>query len=70
MAVEICRITPEELKRRLDQRGNVVVVDVRQPGSYLADPYEIPGAVRIPPDELAQHYRSLPRDAQIVTFCT
>ncbi len=70
MAVQVCRVTPQEVKSELDRGERVVLVDVRQPGSYESSPYEIPGAIRIPPDQVEEMYGSLPRDARIVTFCT
>lgn len=70
MAVQVCRITPEELKRELDQGIDVAIVDVRQPASYASSPYKLPGAIRIEPDQLGYAYGSLPRGVPIVAYCT
>jgi rhodanese-related sulfurtransferase len=63
-------ISVRELKRRLDQGEEVVVVDVRQPAGYDAYPGTIPGSVRIPPTVLPERYQELPRDRALVLFCT
>ncbi len=70
MEVQVCRVTPQEVKAEQDRGERVVLVDVRQPGAYESSPYEIPGAIRISPDQVEQRYGSLPRDTRIVTFCT
>jgi rhodanese-related sulfurtransferase len=63
-------ITAAELKRKLDAVEDVVVLDVRQPGSYAQYPGAIPGSIRIPPAEIPDRYSELPRDRLIVTYCT
>jgi rhodanese-related sulfurtransferase len=70
MAVQVCRVTPEELKRELDQGVDVLILDVRQPGAYYGSPYKLPGAIRIEPDQIDAVYETLPRDVPIVTYCT
>lgn len=66
----VALISVDQLKRRLDQGDNVLVVDVRQPNAYAAYPGEIPNSVRIPPSELPERYGELPRDRPIVLYCT
>jgi rhodanese-related sulfurtransferase len=52
----------------LDAGEEVVVIDVR--GGLANKDSTIPGAVRIPLSELAERYREIPRDRDIVLFCT
>jgi rhodanese-related sulfurtransferase len=56
----------EELAARL-RDGDVVVLDVRPPAEY--DAGHIPGAVNVPPGELAQRLRDLPADREVVAYC-
>jgi membrane protein DedA with SNARE-associated domain len=63
----MARITPEELRERLDAGEEVLMVDLR---TYLPAQTIIPGAIRIAPEELAAHGASLPRDREIVLFCS
>jgi rhodanese-related sulfurtransferase len=35
----------------------------------VADPYTIPGALRISPEELEQRHHDIPRDRDVILFC-
>jgi rhodanese-related sulfurtransferase len=48
----------------------VLLFDVRQPLDLLAYPELIPGAKRIPPEEVLKTPSLLPRDEDIVVYCT
>ena len=69
------RIEPEELLTMLEaaqRQGNIppTIVDLRHPLDYLPDPRVLPGAVRIGPNEIAQQANLLPRDRDVVLYCT
>jgi hypothetical protein len=68
--LRIARITPEELKAKLDAREEPVIVDLRHALDFEADPETIPGAFRIDAKELEEHGDRLPRDREIVLYCT
>ncbi len=68
--LRIARIAPEELKRRLDEGDNVMIVDLRHSLDFEAEPYTIPGALRLPPEELEHRHHEIPRDRDIVLYCT
>lgn len=67
------RITVEELKQLIDKKADIVVVDVRDSGSYEAG--HIQGAVNIYYDPTADPMNrqmmlmALPMDKLIVTYC-
>ncbi len=63
-------ITPEELHQRLERGELITVVDLRHPLDFLPDPRLIPGAMRIPPDELAVRHVEIPRQRQVVLYGT
>jgi membrane protein DedA with SNARE-associated domain len=65
----IARITPEELKQRLDSGEDVMIIDVRHALDFEADPYLIPGTLRIPSEEL-ESYPEVPKDREVVVYCT
>jgi membrane protein DedA with SNARE-associated domain/rhodanese-related sulfurtransferase len=46
------------------------IVDLRHPLDYLPDPRVLPGAVRISPIDLEKHCDLLPRDADVILYCT
>jgi membrane protein DedA with SNARE-associated domain/rhodanese-related sulfurtransferase len=64
------RVGPEELKRQLDAGENVYIVDLRHPLELLPEPFTLPGAVHISPESLAERHNEIPRDRDIVLFCT
>jgi membrane protein DedA with SNARE-associated domain len=64
------RITPEELKERMDAGQKLTVIDLRHPLDLLPDPRTVPGALRISPEELERRHQEITRDGQIVLFCT
>jgi len=64
------RITPDELKRRLDAGGEVVVVDLRGSLEFEADPQTIPGALRIEAAAIDEMREELSRAAEVVLYCT
>ncbi len=46
------------------------IVDLRHPLDYLPDPRVLPGAVRIGPNELTAHNEIIPRDRDVILYCT
>ena len=69
------RLEPSELKAMLDDaqaNGNTppFIVDLRHPLDYLPDPRVLPGALRIGPNELKQHSEIIPRDRDVILYCT
>ncbi len=63
-------ITPEELRRALEAGEPIAVVDLRHPLDFLPDPRVIPGALRINPEEIATRHQEIPRDRDVVLYCT
>jgi membrane protein DedA with SNARE-associated domain len=69
--LRMARITPDELKRRLDAGDtDLAVIDTRSPLEVTAEPYGIPGAIWITADEMDQRHQEVPRDRDIVVYCT
>ncbi|HEY66148.1 MAG TPA: zinc-ribbon domain-containing protein [Caldilineae bacterium] len=64
---DVPRISVEEAKARYDA-GTAIFVDVRSVGEY--ETAHIPNAVSLPLADLEARYQELPRDAEIITYCT
>jgi membrane protein DedA with SNARE-associated domain/rhodanese-related sulfurtransferase len=64
------RLEPEELKRQLDSGEQVYIVDLRHPLELLPDPFTLPGALHISPEDLAAKVHEIPRDRDVVLYCT
>lgn len=68
--VRTSRMEPEELKRLIDGGQQPYIVDLRHPLDYLPDPRILPGAVRYTPDALVLHSADIPRDRDVILYCT
>jgi rhodanese-related sulfurtransferase len=62
-------LSAEQLESLMASGQKVYLFDVRQPLDLLAYPELIPGAKRIPPEEVLRTPSLLPRDEDIVVFC-
>jgi membrane protein DedA with SNARE-associated domain len=69
--LEVARIDPEELFA-LMQSGpdRVVVVDLRNALERDHEPATVPGAIVLTPAELDERHLEIPRDRDVVLFCT
>jgi membrane protein DedA with SNARE-associated domain len=67
--LRVARISPEELKRKLELGEEVVIADLRHPLEFEADPVLIPGAVRWDAEALEQRRLDLPQDREIILYC-
>ena len=68
--LEKARLDPEELKRQLDAGEPVFIGDLRHPLEILPDPFTLPGALHLSPEALTSRHFEIPRDRDIVLFCT
>jgi rhodanese-related sulfurtransferase len=64
------RITVQELKAKIDKGEDVIIIDVRAGREYEESKIKIKGAVRIPIVKLDERSSELPRDKEIITYCT
>lgn len=63
-------VSASEAKQMLDSGAHVIFVDARNPIAWGQASNKLPGAIRIPADEVSQHLRELPSDGTVVTYCT
>jgi membrane protein DedA with SNARE-associated domain/rhodanese-related sulfurtransferase len=68
-SLRMARIGVAELYELLQAGAEPLIVDVRSPTARALEPRWIPGALRVPLDELAKHIKDLPRDRDIVLYC-
>jgi membrane protein DedA with SNARE-associated domain len=68
--LRMARISPEELRRLMDEGRDPIVLDVRTQGARLSDPRRIPGARLLAMDEIPEKVEGLPRDREIILYCT
>jgi membrane protein DedA with SNARE-associated domain/rhodanese-related sulfurtransferase len=69
-SLRVSRITVDEVKAALDRGERPFIVDLRHMLEFVVDPRTVPTAVRISPDELPSRNAEIPRDRDIVLYCT
>src|ERR1700674_787067 len=68
--LRIARVTVDELKRKIDAGEELVIVDLRHSMDFEADPETIPGAFRMDAKDLQEKSDPLPRDREVILYCT
>ena len=68
--LRIARITADELKQKIDAGEDLVIVDLRHSVDFEADPHTIPGAFRMDANDLEEKDDRLPRDREVILYCT
>ena len=68
--MEATRVTVDEIKERLDRGEQLAFVDTRNPTAWGESDQKLPGAIRVPADELEQHTDEIPHDRTVITYCT
>jgi membrane protein DedA with SNARE-associated domain/rhodanese-related sulfurtransferase len=69
-ALEMARINVDELYERMQKDTAPVVVDVRSATAQGLERRRIPGALLVPVQEVESHVSTLPRDREIILYCT
>ena len=54
----------------IDRGERVVFVDARNPVAWGSSKLKLPGAIRIPVDEVDEHLGEVARDATAISYCT
>jgi len=68
--LEKSRISPQDLRERLGQGENLVIVDLRSDLAFQQAGFRIPGAIHIPPGEFHLRNEEIPKGRPVVMYCT
>jgi len=68
--MEATRITVDELKERMSRGEQFTFVDTRNEKAWAEAETKLPGAIRIPADEVEEHLGQIPKDRAVITYCT
>lgn len=68
--LRVARIEPEQLHDALSGGAPPFVVDLRHELDAAADPHGIPGALRMLAEQIERHDEAIPRDRDVVLYCT
>ena len=64
------RLEPEEVHRKMREGEEILVLDLRRDDDYAAADRMVAGAVRVRPASFHRHAHHLPRDRDLVFYCT
>ncbi|MGH2447724.1 MAG: rhodanese-like domain-containing protein [Chloroflexota bacterium] len=62
-------ISVADLKKRLDEGQDFVLLDVRKPSDFDDAPADIPTSVRMLPAELPERFTEITRGKPVVLYC-
>jgi membrane protein DedA with SNARE-associated domain len=66
-SLKVARITPEEVLERL---AEIAIVDLRSTVEVALDGMKLPGALWFDRNELGRNHQMIPRDRDVVLYCT
>jgi rhodanese-related sulfurtransferase len=69
-AMEATRVTVDEVKERMERGEPFTFIDTRNPKAWGEADTKLPGAIRVPADEVEQHLKEIPHDRAVITYCT
>jgi rhodanese-related sulfurtransferase len=64
------KITPDELKSRMEAGEDFTIIDVRNPNAWAQSDAIIPGAIRFTLDKLEESLPRIPKNKPVVAYCT
>ncbi len=64
------RLTVDQATKLIDEGQAVLFIDSRNPIAWGSSRVKLPGALRIPIDEVERHLAALPRDRHLIVYCT
>jgi rhodanese-related sulfurtransferase len=68
--MEPTRVTVDEVRERMNRGEPFAFVDTRNPKAWGETDVKLPGAIRVPADEVERHLSEIPNDRAVVTYCT
>ncbi len=68
--LNVRRMAPEDLQERLAGSDPPMVIDLRHELDRGVHPYGIPGALRMTPEEIFDRRQELPKEREVVVYCS
>lgn len=68
--LSVLRITPEEVKQRLDAGDRLTILDVRTRDEVREESFTLPGAFSLPLADLENHHHQIPQGHDIILYCS
>lgn len=70
LSLREARVTPEEVMERLNAGEDLMILDLRQQNDVDADRLRLPNAIHFTREELEARHEEIPRDREIVLYCS
>jgi len=64
------RISPEDVNARILAGELVVFLDNRNPKAWAESNQKIPGAIRVPSNDVQAHLHEIDPASTVITYCT
>ena len=64
------RISPEEVKEKLENENRPLILDVRTALDIQSKPQHLPGAFHLPLNRVRHDAQRIPRDREVILYCT
>ncbi len=68
--MEVTRVTVDEVRERMERGEPFTFVDARNPQAWGESNEKLPGAIRVPANEIEKHLSEIPHDRVVITYCT
>jgi membrane protein DedA with SNARE-associated domain/rhodanese-related sulfurtransferase len=68
--LRMARISVADLYALMQAGASPIILDVRSSTARALEPKWIPGALNVPLQDVARHLKELPRDREIILYCT
>ena len=68
--METTRVTVDEVLERMNRGEQFTFLDARNPQAWSEADSKLPGAIRVPADEVENHIAEIPKDRVVITYCT
>ena len=63
-------LTADEVNDKLNSSNDIYVIDLRHRHDFNALPYSVPTSVRIPMERVEERFNEIPRDQDIILYCS
>jgi rhodanese-related sulfurtransferase len=68
--METTRVTVDEIQKRMESGEPFTFIDARNPQAWSEAGEKLPGAIRVPAEEVTHHLSEIPRDRVVIVYCT
>jgi len=68
--MSVTRISVDEVKKRMDAGEEFFFLDTRNLKAWAEAETKLPQAIRVPADDVEEHFADIPHDRPIVAYCT